>query len=284
MAANAFWPQNIPNASTSGTREHLTRAQYLFIGPDSPANRQYPLNDAQGNPAPADIGARWNPFSKVTIGSQPFGAAASGPAAVSTTYVVNVAGATVVAGANVTLNATNSEVIVGLNGSGALGAVVVTDFPRALTYVSSSASDTGTILLTGYDQYKSLQTELITLTGTTPVAGKKAFVYIASVTPVSATLVGNLSIGTSAIFGLGMAIDAGSFNSSWKLISGAQTADAGTVVFADRTSPATSTTGDVRGTYAPAAAPNGTTAYVLHYFPAMGPHLKTDSTYGVQTA
>jgi hypothetical protein len=278
MAANQFYPSNIPNAGTSQTREHLTRSSYLFVGPDSPANRRYPLNDAQGNAAPADVGANWTPFCNISIGNLP----TNGPAAVSTTYVVNAAGAGTVAGAAVPLNtATNGLVVVGLNGGNAL---VVTDFPRALTYVSSSASDTGTILLTGYDQYKSLQTELITLNGTTPVPGKKAFVYIQSVTPVSATLVGNLSIGTSQIFGLPMAADPGSFDASWKVIAGAQTADAGTFVFADRTNPATSITGDVRGTYSPAAAPNGSTIYFLNYAPSLGAHLKVNSTYGVQTA
>jgi hypothetical protein len=278
MAANQFYPQNIPNSSTSGTREHLTRGSYLFIGPDSPANRRYPLNDAQGlDSSGPDVGAQWQPFCLAYIGNLPTG----GPAAVSTTYVVNVQGAGVTPGNPVTLNSANSEVITGLNGN---NAVVVTDFPRAFTYVSSSASDTGTILLSGYDMYKSPQTEQITLNGTTPVAGKKAFVYVASVTPVSATLVGNLSIGTSQVFGLPMAADPGSFDASFKVIAGAQTADAGTLVFADRTSPATSVTGDVRGTYSPAAAPNGSTIYVVNYAPSLGAHFKTNSTYGVQPA
>lgn len=266
----AFYPANIQNAISGATRNHSTRATYQFIGPDSPANRRYPLNDVEGLDSSVDVGARWWPLANVNLGT---------PAVASTTYVVNAA--TVSAAGNATLNSTNEETITGLAG-GAL--LVVTDYPRALQYVSSNAGDTTqTVTVTGYDQYKSLQTELITLNGTTPVLGLKAFVYIQSVA-VSATMAGTLSVGTQNVFGLPMAVDAGDYEAAVKVVSGAQTADAGTLVFADRTSPATSTTGDVRGTYAPAATPNGSTTFRVRYFPALGPHLKTTSTYGVQTA
>jgi hypothetical protein len=114
------------------------------------------------------------------------------------------------------------------------------------------------------------------------VQGKKAFWAISTVT-VSAALAGNLSIGTSNGLGLPVAVDAGGFipASSGKIIAGAVTADAGTVAYADRTNPQINTNGDPRGTYTPAAAPNGTTQYFLQYAPTIGYTNKTDSTYGL---
>lgn len=147
--------------------------------------------------------------------------------------------------------------------------VATVDFPRNLVYVSSNAGDsTQTVTITGTDYYGAPMTELITLTGTGSVAGKKAFYTISNIA-VSAALAGNLSVGTGGKLGLSYKIAQGGFIQG-KLDP--NTADAGTVVMPDQTSPATSSTGDVRGTYAPAGALNGTNNYHVTYVALGGPN------------
>ena len=65
-----------------------------------------------------------------------------------------------------------------------------------------------------------------------------------------------MTIGTTDILGLPLrAFDAGYMvRMGW---NNALANDAGTFVVADMTTPATSTTGDVRGTYVPSSATNG---------------------------
>jgi len=91
-------------------------------------------------------------------------------------------------------------------------------------------------------------------------------------------------VGTSTDLGLPIAVDAGGFESSWKVVAGVQTTDAGTLTFADRTVPPTNATGDTMGTYVTAVALNGTTGIYLRVFPAMGANGKIDSSYGVGQA
>lgn len=257
----------VPSQKTNGTREHISRASYFWVGPGSPPNRQYPLKDRQGLNSGPDVGAKINWITNANLQS---------PATASTTYVVN---AQAVAGAGaVTTTTANNTTVTGLNGG---NPVVTLDVPRALQYVSSNSGDTTqTVTVSGYDQYKQAMTEVVTLNGVTAVIGKKAFVYVSTVT-ASAALTGNLSVGTSNVLGLPMAVDAGDYDAAVKVISAAQTADAGTLVFADRTTPATTSTGDVRGTYTPAAAPNGTTQYLVRYYPSLGLDNTIYSTYGL---
>ena len=128
---------------------------------------------------------------------------------------------------------------------------------RALQYVSSSASDTtATLTVKGYDVFGVPMTETITLNGTTPVLGKKAFKYIASVTTGVATLVGNVSVGTTDTIGFPVRADAFSYTSVF-VVDTLITANTG-FTKADVTPVATAITGDVRGTYTAQTAPDGT--------------------------
>ena len=120
---------------------------------------------------------------------------------------------------------------------------------RALRAVSSSASDTTQVVtITGTDYWGQAQSEAITLNGVTTVNGKKAFKTVTQVY-VSALTVGTVSVGTLDVFGLPYAVtDAGYLlRTGW---NNAVADNAGTFVVAD-TATATTTTGDVRGTFAP---------------------------------
>jgi len=138
---------------------------------------------------------------------------------------------------------------------------------RALQYVSSSASDsTATLTVAGYDVFGIPMTETITLNGTSVVNGKKAFKFINSVTTGVATLVGNVSVGTTDTFGINFRAD--SF--SYLQIAVSDTVITANTGFtkADITPVATATTGDVRGTYTAQTAPDGTKRVVINVLPS----------------
>ena len=174
------------------------------------------------------------------------------PATLSTTAV---AAAQAVAGAgNLTIN-----------GASASGGVATFDVPRAVQIVSSNAGDTTqTALFTGKDDYGVTMSELLAFNGTTPVLGQKAFKTITQVA-ISAALAGNASAGNTDIFGLPYAIASVNYIMAVKW-AGALADDAATVAAADATSPATTTTNDVRGTVDPSSAADGSrrlTVYML---------------------
>lgn len=128
------------------------------------------------------------------------------------------------------------------------------DAPRAVQIVSSNAGDTArTITIRGLDDLNQPMTEIITLNGTTPVFGAKAFKRIISY-QASVALAGNLSIGNSKILGLPFHLP----GAAWVLREeqDGAVATAGTFVAGVNTIPS-GTTGDVRGTWTPNATLNG---------------------------
>jgi hypothetical protein len=149
-----------------------------------------------------------------------------------------------------------------INGASASGGVATLDVARIVSFVSSNAGDTTqTVTVTGTDYWGQTQTQRITLTGTTTVNSTKTFKTITAVA-VSAALTGNLSVGSGDVFGLPYKVtDAGYLlRTGW---ANAVADNAGTFVAADTTSPATNTTGDVRGTFAPTSAANGSRRLVI---------------------
>lgn len=172
--------------------------------------------------------------------------------------VPETASATAVCAAQAVAGAGNATI----NGASASGGVATFDVARGVNVDSTDAGDTSqTVTVTGTDYWNQAQTETIALNGTTAVAGKKAFKTITQVA-VSAALTGNLTVGSTDVFGLPYRVtDAGYIlRSGW---AGALADDAGTFVAADTTSPATATTGDVRGTYVPSSSANGSRRLVL---------------------
>jgi hypothetical protein len=102
--------------------------------------------------------------------------------------------------------------------------------------------------------------EAITLNGTTAVAGKKAFKTITRIAASAAAT--DFFVGTGDVFGL--PIDANTRNYVLTAWNGAFVTT-GTFVGADATT-ATTTTGDVRGTYAVPDAADGSKRLTLWVF------------------
>lgn len=142
-----------------------------------------------------------------------------------------------------------------INGALASGGVATLDVARSVQMVSSDAGDTTqTVTLTGTDYYGIATVETVSLNGTTIVTSKKAFKTI-SRAAVSATLTGNLTIGTHDKFGLPYSVASrGYVQTFWDTAF----VTTGTFTAAVATNPATATTGDVRGTFWPASASDGT--------------------------
>lgn len=131
-----------------------------------------------------------------------------------------------------------------------------------------------TVLLSGYDYLGQAMSELhtITATGTSKTAtGKKAFAYVASVAITAAgdAEANTLNIGTGSVIGLPVRLEkighvaAASLGGVQELINVASNA---TVVAAVATSPATTTTGDVRGSITFNGTLNGSAEAMVGYY------------------
>jgi hypothetical protein len=147
------------------------------------------------------------------------------------------------------------------------------DVPRNIVSTNAKTGTTAaiTVLISGYDLYKRPMTELQTLAATATsvtVAGKKAFKYVASIAIASAAnaTTNSLVVGTGSALGLPYALKSlgdvfkASLGGVQELINVASNA---TVVAADATSPATTVTGDARGTITFTGALNGTKEAVV---------------------
>jgi hypothetical protein len=163
------------------------------------------------------------------------------------------------------------------------GAAVVTTAgtPTGLTYTLGAAPQT--ITITGYDYYGQPMSEAITSSSavSTAVNGKKAFFQIVSVATSGATGTA-LTVGTTDILGFPVRVFNVAYLASVKS-NNTLAQDAGTFVAAD-TATATTTTGDVRGTYVPATASNGivrTIAGILLPAIAVGPNATRVGAVGV---
>lgn len=151
---------------------------------------------------------------------------------------------------------------------GSLGATGTLDVPRNLvvTMTHSTSVVACTVLITGTDEYGDTMSELftITATGTTKTAtGKKAFKQI---TTVAITSAGDATTNTCNIgFGdsLGLPYFLTAVANAILMIDGVPQTTVGTLTPAVTTSPATTTTGDVRGTWLPNSATDATRRYSL---------------------
>lgn len=165
--------------------------------------------------------------------------------------------------------------------------VIQLDCPRAvsITIGAGTIADRA-VTVSGYDVYGQAMSEVIQ-TGTTQsttVNGKKAFYQISGVN-VANTVGGTLAVGTTDILGSPVRItDAGYVaRAGW---AGVLAEDAGTFTAAVTTT-ATTTSGDVRGTYVPSSAPNGTRRLVMGILlPALaaGPNATRTGALGVTQA
>jgi len=146
----------------------------------------------------------------------------------------------------------------------------VLDVPRNIYTVTTHSSSVVamTVLVQGQDQYGVSMSEQISVpaTGTSQtVQGKKAFKKILSIT-ITATgdaTTNTFNLGFGDVLGLPYIM---ARNTVVKEIENTGAASPGTIVVADTSTPS-ATTGDVRGTYDPASACNGSKTFRLIYMP-----------------
>jgi len=160
--------------------------------------------------------------------------------------------------------------------------VLQLDLPRAIKVNCSTTARAFTV--SGYDYYGQAMSEVITVaTAGTAVTGKKAFYAITSVTIAGSATAA--VVGTSDVLGLPVRVFNVSYVASVKS-NNTLAQDAGTFVAA-ATQTATTTTGDVRGTYTPATASDGivrTTMGILLPAIAVGPNATRVGALGVTQA
>jgi hypothetical protein len=205
-------------------------------------------NALLGDPAPMDLGV--GPLGRIYVwDTVPQALVANNIAATQTPAA---------AGAITLTAGTSVKSVVTLNGT-----VLQLDVPRAVSVTTGAGSPTArNFTVSGYDYYGQAMSEVIASSGTasTAVNGKKAFYQISGITVSGGTVVA-ITIGTTDILGIPVRVtDAGYIARAGYNNTLAE--DAGTFVAA-ATATATTTTGDVRGTYVPSAATDGIKRLVM---------------------
>lgn len=165
--------------------------------------------------------------------------------------------------------------------------VIQLDTPRAvsITIGTGTIADTN-VTVSGFDYYGQAMSEVIA-TGTTQsttINGKKAFYQVSQVA-VAGDCGGTIAVGTTDIIGLPVRVtDAGYIARAG--YNNTLAADAGTFVAA-ATATATTTTGDVRGTFVPSGACDGIKRLVIGILLpaiAVGPNATRVGALGVTQA
>ena len=138
---------------------------------------------------------------------------------------------------------------------------------RCVSVTGVASGSGGNVAISGYDVYGYPMTQTVTLAaGANTVNTTKAFKIVTSVVPAF-TDTHTVAVGTADIFGLGILAQYwGDLSVFWN--SAGVTASTGFVT-ADQTSPATATTGDVRGTYAVQSASDGTKRLQIYVTPSL---------------
>jgi hypothetical protein len=132
------------------------------------------------------------------------------------------------------------------------------DVPRTLVATGTAGSN-HVITITGLDEYGEIIVENLTLNGTTPDVGLKAFASVSLVSVAVGATGDTFDLGTTDAIGLPFRINAGDLIMPYfaGLPDLTTSAVPGTIVPAVTTDPATAITGDVRGTYDPVGTLNG---------------------------
>ncbi len=139
---------------------------------------------------------------------------------------------------------------------------------RVLRVVSNNVADTGySLIVRGYDIANTPMTEVIAVTANGTAYGKKAWKYVIQMNlfrSSSTTTTGTITVGTGDTFGAYVKSDFWEYaDVYWNATQ--QTSQSGSAtngwLAADATSPATATTGDVRGTVQCGANGAGTNVF-----------------------
>jgi hypothetical protein len=165
--------------------------------------------------------------------------------------------------------------------------VLQLDVPRAVSVTTGAGSPTTrNFTVSGFDYYGQAMSEVIASSGSasTAVNGKKAFYQISGITVSGGTVVA-ITVGTTDIIGIPVRVFDAGYVASVKY-NNTLAADAGTFVAAAMAT-ATTTTGDVRGTYLPSGATDGLKRLVMTIsLPAIavGPNATRVGALGVTQA
>lgn len=139
---------------------------------------------------------------------------------------------------------------------------------RAVSVTGVAAGVGGSFLVSGYDVYGYAMSETIVATaGATTVNGKKAFKVVTSIKPLFSDAGHNYSFQTTDIIGL--PILARRFEDLLMVYNNTSIGAATGFVAADVTSPATTTTGDVRGTYVLQSASDNAKRFSVQISPSL---------------
>ena len=245
----------------------------LYLG-SAPTGILNPYNDTTESSTDNNIGVGVGPLGRVYVYDIT-------PAALLATNLCSA----------VTMSASGNQVITagagvtkGVNASNVT--IYSFDVPRGVQIVAGTAGDTTQfVTVSGFDLYGQAMSEKIIFNGTTIVHGKKAFKSVTAIS-LSAALTTTGSVGSNDVLGLPFRLLDLNHCISAKWAS-ALAADAGTLVAADTTATATTTTGDVRGTYKPSSATNGTRRLTISLFIpgiASGPNATRIGALGVTQA
>lgn len=224
-----------------------------------------------GNPSPMDLGV--GPLGRVYIWDMvPLTLQAANIAASQTPSA---------AGALTLTAGTSAKSVVRSDGA----TVIQLNTPRAVSITLVTGGTARAYTVAGYDYYGQAMSEVITSVAAATTPGKKAFYQIASVTGAGGGSTTALTVGTTDVFGLPVrCIDAGYVvKVGWNNVI---LQNAGTFVAAD-TATATTSTGDVRGTFTPTSAADGIKRLVMTIaLPgiAVGPNATRVGALGVTQA
>jgi len=226
---------------------HIPFLRYGFAGsPDLDSSKRAPIELASGNasqyePSGPGPGVIASPL-RVTSFAPP------------TIVADNIAASQIMNG-TVTLTAGTSATSATLYGNTVIDITGSALYDRAIKVTGAGSGTAVTFTITGYDMYNQLQTETFTGPTTGTVTSGKTYRYIRSIS-TSGTTTSAFTIGTADVFGFPVLVS----NFDQVLIywnSALITATTGFTA-ADTTSPATTTTGAVRGKYAVQSAADGT--------------------------
>jgi len=215
------------------------------------------------------------------------------------TALTLTAGTGVTGGVSIVNASTNTTVtgLLALDGAagvvsfGSAGTVQIWDPTKALSRnvrITSVGNDSAaTFTVKGYDIYGYPMSETITGANAGVASGAKAWKYIASITPAGTLSGSAVTVGTGDVYGFplysasfvpGADVDV---SLSW---NGAGITSTTGYTAGVTTSPATSTTGDVRGTYAVQSASDGTKRLVLTQSPSLTNISSITGLFGVTQA
>jgi hypothetical protein len=210
------------------------------------------------------------PLSTVVLATDRYAAPGQVLAATGTVLMANPA---LAVATNVGIGTSDQEYGVAVKPVVKAGAIRVYDpaqmVARNVTLTAGSTTASGNAIVRGFDIYEQPMSEVIPIpTTATTNSGKKAFAYVSSVqVQAGGVTTGNVSVGTGTAIGIPVRVDLfenlAIFVNNVQIVGSAGSLPAN-LVTADQTPTATSSTGDVRGTYIPGTL-NGTARTVIFH-------------------